>query len=423
MADGTHRHRNPSSSSSLSSSSSSNRRHVKFQRRRSNNSGSNGNSSNNAQSQRYNYQQQQQYSRSCRPIGSSNKNSDDNNNNNDNKDNAKTCVCLPDDYAPKEFPSVWSELRAKEQLCDGVIICADGAYHRIHRAILSAASPYFRALFTDCLRSSSSSSDANQRTIRLEDQSHELVGDLLDYCYRGQCRVTARNVERLLPLADRLGVVGCVRLCCRFLVQQLRPDNCLGVRRFAGCYFCRGLEAKCRDYVLGNLGAILRQSREFLELDSGELLLILADDELQAPGEELVFEACRVWLEADPRARARDLARVLAGSVRWGLMRPEYFRARVETWEPARRSRQCCKSVLGPARRYLEAETRDRRRRLLLAAESATWTRPRVPHEILFAIGGWTSGSPTNFVETYDTSVGKVPASTTDDRSLIISTL
>lgn len=29
--------------------------------------------------------------------------------------------------------------------------------------------------------------------------------------------------------------------------------------------------------------------------------------------------------------------------------------------------------------------------------------RPRVPHEILFAIGGWSGRSPTNFIETYDT--------------------
>lgn len=29
--------------------------------------------------------------------------------------------------------------------------------------------------------------------------------------------------------------------------------------------------------------------------------------------------------------------------------------------------------------------------------------RPRVPHEVLFAIGGWSGGSPTNFIETYDT--------------------
>ena len=29
--------------------------------------------------------------------------------------------------------------------------------------------------------------------------------------------------------------------------------------------------------------------------------------------------------------------------------------------------------------------------------------KPRVPYEILFVIGGWSGGSPTNMVETYDT--------------------
>jgi hypothetical protein len=31
------------------------------------------------------------------------------------------------------------------------------------------------------------------------------------------------------------------------------------------------------------------------------------------------------------------------------------------------------------------------------------FARPRIPHEILFAIGGWSGGNPTNFIETYDT--------------------
>jgi len=28
--------------------------------------------------------------------------------------------------------------------------------------------------------------------------------------------------------------------------------------------------------------------------------------------------------------------------------------------------------------------------------------RPRIPHEIIFAVGGWSAGSPTSFMETYD---------------------
>jgi len=31
-----------------------------------------------------------------------------------------------------------------------------------------------------------------------------------------------------------------------------------------------------------------------------------------------------------------------------------------------------------------------------------TLARPRVPYEIIFAIGGWSAGSPTSFMETYD---------------------
>lgn len=31
------------------------------------------------------------------------------------------------------------------------------------------------------------------------------------------------------------------------------------------------------------------------------------------------------------------------------------------------------------------------------------FAKPRIPYEILFAIGGWSAGSPTSFVETYDT--------------------
>lgn len=28
--------------------------------------------------------------------------------------------------------------------------------------------------------------------------------------------------------------------------------------------------------------------------------------------------------------------------------------------------------------------------------------RPRIPNEIVFAVGGWSAGSPTSFMETYD---------------------
>jgi len=29
-------------------------------------------------------------------------------------------------------------------------------------------------------------------------------------------------------------------------------------------------------------------------------------------------------------------------------------------------------------------------------------SRPRLPHEILLAVGGWSGGAPTNTIEAYD---------------------
>lgn len=56
----------------------------------------------------------------------------------------RKCVCMPQNISPIEFPSVWTEFRINNQLCDGVVKCEDGKEFKIHRAILSAVSPYFK---------------------------------------------------------------------------------------------------------------------------------------------------------------------------------------------------------------------------------------------------------------------------------------
>lgn len=43
------------------------------------------------------------------------------------------------------------------------------------------------------------------------------------------------------------------------------------------------------------------------------------------------------------------------------------------------------------------------------------YLRPRIPYDILFAVGGWSAGSPTNFIETYDTRADKWLLSTDTD--------
>lgn len=57
---------------------------------------------------------------------------------------------------------------------------------------------------------------------------------LLDYSYTGQITITADNVQVLLPASSLLQMNEVREACCRFLLRQLHPTNCLGIRSFAG---------------------------------------------------------------------------------------------------------------------------------------------------------------------------------------------
>lgn len=62
---------------------------------------------------------------------------------------------------------------------------------------------------------------------------------------------------------------------------------------------------------------------------------------------------------------------------------------------------KACQQILLPVNTYLtEQDAKQNNGEIDLKNPLA---RPRIPYEILFAIGGWSAGSPTSFVETYDT--------------------
>ncbi|XP_046492145.1 kelch-like protein 10 [Neodiprion pinetum] len=306
----------------------------------------------------------------------------------------RKCVCLPSNYALVEFPVVWSELRANQQLCDGAIRCAKDQLFPVHRAILSAVSPYFKALFTNSLKGGRS--DTTEVVISCV--PGEIFGLILDYAYTGTCTVTAENVEQLLPLADQFEVLGVIQLCCLFLLQELRPENCLGIFKFARHYFCRDLEEKGRKYIRHHFKQILQESSEFKDLSCEELEAILQDDELNVRNEELVFEAIKNWVESKPDER-RSAIPGLFKCIRFGLMSFKYFNTNIMRWRFVEEDKECQQSLF-PASVFLAEQDSRQGGEADLKNPLA---RPRIPYEILFAIGGWSAGSPTSFVETYDT--------------------
>ncbi|CAG9794036.1 unnamed protein product [Diatraea saccharalis] len=305
----------------------------------------------------------------------------------------RKCVCLPENYSVVEFPSIWNELRQNGQLCDGTIVCRDMKSIRVHRAILSAVSPYFKAIFINSLRKG----EPEEKEIFVDVPSY-YMNLILDYAYTGTCIVTAENVEYLLPYADQFDVVGVIQLCCQYLLQELRPHNCLGIFKFARYYFCGELEKKGKLYIRQNFSRILKECNEFKSLTFDELEDILRDDELNVRNEEIVFQAVKTWVEYDIENRKRYIPSLLS-CVRFGHISYKYFKSKILQWQPVVDDSNT-QEALYPAvvfhtlldsRPGTEADLND------------PLARPRIPYEILFAVGGWSAGSPTSFVETYDT--------------------
>ncbi|XP_067009753.1 kelch-like protein 10 isoform X2 [Anabrus simplex] len=285
------------------------------------------------------------------------------------------------------------DLRQNNQLCDAILRLEDGGIFHVHRAILSACSTYFRALFTTTLH-------AREKTdVLLPGVSSEIMTLILEYAYLRSLEITEDNVCRLLVTADYLCVLGVLEMCCEYLRCNLEPENCLGVMRFAKRYFCSRLEADARRYVMRHFVQVAQDSDELLNLSLEELRSLVEADELNVKSEEVVWDCVLRWINHDPENRKMHIVDLMK-NIRLGLLDTQFFLENVKD-HPYVAGNEACRPVIIETLKFLyDLEMITQKDGEVPTPEIA---RPRVPHEILFAIGGWSGGSPTNFMETYDT--------------------
>ncbi|ESO82188.1 hypothetical protein LOTGIDRAFT_135113 [Lottia gigantea] len=287
--------------------------------------------------------------------------------------------------------NVLAELRRTGDFCDAVIKVQSRSFP-IHRNILSACSPYFRALFKYQHLSN------GRIEVTIPGVSSEIMNELIEYAYTRDIEIDSENVEELLPAADQFLVSGLVKSCCDFLANQIVPENCIGIRKFAKTYFCNSLERTALRYILQNFTTVHKTSTEFLQLGVEELNEILSSDDLNVKNEELVFDAVIHWTDHDPEKRRCHMAEILK-TIRLGLLTTEYFIQKVKSHPYVKESAEC-KPIIIETLKFLYDLDMDEEKEVDLNHPLA---KPRVPHEILFVIGGWSGGSPTTMMESYDT--------------------
>lgn len=68
--------------------------------------------------------------------------------------------------------------------------------------------------------------------------------------FAGRIDLKEETVENLLSTACLLQLSEVVEACCGFLMKQLHPSNCIGIRQFADAQGCSDLYKVANNYVM-----------------------------------------------------------------------------------------------------------------------------------------------------------------------------
>lgn len=87
------------------------------------------------------------------------------------------------------------------------------------------------------------------------------------FCITGRLELREDTIESLLSASCLLQLSSVVQACCSFLMKQLHPSNCLGIRSYADAQGCRDLQRAAHAYTMvGRSSSCSAASMEATEL-------------------------------------------------------------------------------------------------------------------------------------------------------------
>ncbi|XP_008184158.2 ring canal kelch homolog isoform X4 [Acyrthosiphon pisum] len=205
-------------------------------------------------------------------------------------------------------------LRKNEVLCDIRFEADDGKIIIGHKNVLMAASPYFRAMFSNF-------DESNKDLVTIRELDSNILQLLVDYIYTGEIMVTKENVQALLSAANVLQLDYVNDICAEFLQKQVDSSNCIRIKAFADLHNCTKLLSSSEAYIKQNFLEVAK-GEDFLSLSSEDLVKLISSNDLAVPFEEKVFECVMKWVKHDSDHRIDFLSKLME-HVRLPLLKPD----------------------------------------------------------------------------------------------------
>ncbi|XP_055354805.1 kelch-like protein 2 [Paramacrobiotus metropolitanus] len=210
---------------------------------------------------------------------------------------------------PADTVELLRELRVLQStgiLCDVKLTGSDASSVGIpcHRCVLTAHSPYFRAVFTHDWKESS------EPVFRLGNIDQRTLKELVGYAYTMDLNLSDDNVTSVLIAAQFLGMTPVAARCWKYLEEHLCVSTCLTVHALASHHHNPHLAAAALDLICRHCLS-LTQGLDFLQMDAQQVAELLASDDLEVSSEDQVWEAVQRWLDHDRPERLPHVSAVL----------------------------------------------------------------------------------------------------------------
>ena len=293
---------------------------------------------------------------------------------------------LSKEHSSEAFELI-QQMRRDGKLCD-VVLEVEGKTLPAHKLVLASSSHYFYSMFAGDMR------ESRQDVVLLKDVEYAAMKLLVEFAYTSRLEITVANVQSLLTAASLFDFPAVREACGKFLIGQLHPSNCLGIRSFARTHGCAKLVEKASCYFRNHFMDAVK-SEEFPGIAGDELAALIDSGDVNVRSEEDVFRAVLAWLEHDPEPRKEHLPSLLR-AVRLPLLSPSFLATEVETHQYVKKSLEC-RDLLDEAKNFH-------------LMPDQYWHNPRTCFQprkstvgVLFAIGGRGAvGEPFNSVECFD---------------------
>ena len=172
---------------------------------------------------------------------------------------------------------------------DITLVVDDGKKIKVHRRVLSEASPVFEKMLTSEIK------ETHEGVVLLEMITELGLMELLEYIYTCSVPISADdNAQDLVVMADYFDLPHLKYHAGRALEQTLNSSNSISTYRVTKTYHCKEFARHTKEYVDLNFTNVAR-TEEFLGLPYQDVKKWLSSDEINVNAEEDVFEIILRW--------------------------------------------------------------------------------------------------------------------------------